>query len=848
MKYLYKNIITNKDDWDMSRDEDMVFVGREKDLQKLLVNLKKPKSIILLSGEVGIGKSSLLDVFNNKVGGEYFIGYYDRKNALVSEPHLVTYPINIVLSSLITNIQRSETVNENLADSTKKVLGFLVEFARKEQKNIAVSIIEDIIRKSGLDRTVDLAKEFVVTQSKSGLNRGMEFLVNQNKEDILDVLRNIFTLISNQFPDKDFVLIFDQMESLGNSTIDFLINFVNFLPNRYHIIISFKTEDRRWGDPLARKLYQNTYDKLIFDLKADELKLDGLTAEEIGDWIEQERNTTLPLVPNLHMIRQNSAGLPILLSDWIKKSETLDYREINREILCQQIIRLADDLGGENRNNLEKLSILLNSLDELQLVKYLELQDIGEWNILVYELIKRGIFDPNSRWFRHEIIHKCFQDSVSKVTKKIYHEEASIFFHLISNSGIEKFGVIPNIESGYRISLCYAYHLHHADKVNESYDQNKRIAVMAVKVGDLLTAEKCYLRAIEDADKMHDMDKKNSCIHDLTATVYLIWGLYKEAYTNFEVLLSYYKQKDDPNIAKIIYNLGFICFQTNRYKDALNYYLESLSLFRKQIGNYYEISETLNNIGTVYERIGKFEDALSVYEESYSIKDRIGDIHNMANVLNNIGTIFSNRNQLDDALDRDYLALDISEVYQDKRLIAMSLNNIGEVFLRKGELDKSVQYFEKSLEIKQRLGQRGEIAGTLINIGLLCFYKEEYQKALDTFETSKNIYTILNSPEGIAKVLHDKAMVYEKMKEYHKALELYNQALTISTNINNKYGMSLILKGIGIVYLRLRKFDNALKFFKDSLSIKVELKDQNGTAELMKDIELVEKEKANENQ
>jgi hypothetical protein len=130
---------------------------------------------------------------------------------------------------------------------------------------------------------------------------------------------------------------------------------------RFHIIVSFRTETGRWEyDTPARKLFEETKDKLIRDFGGKELRLEGLSAESIGIWIKVSRGLSLPLVPDLQRIRENSGGLPLLLDEWIKHSKDLkDYEEIKRDQLCDQIIKEEEGLTNEDLVKLYKLAILL---------------------------------------------------------------------------------------------------------------------------------------------------------------------------------------------------------------------------------------------------------------------------------------------------------------------------------------------------------------------------------------------------------------------------------------------------------------------------------------------------------
>jgi hypothetical protein len=108
------------------------------------------------------------------------------------------------------------------------------------------------------------------------------------------------------------VLIFDEFESTGKTSIDFLIDFTARMPNHVHLILSFNKEREYQRDQNSTNLYEYLKENLIDSGKAVEIALGGLSAQDLGKWITYARNITLPLVPDLLRIRERSAGIPLV--------------------------------------------------------------------------------------------------------------------------------------------------------------------------------------------------------------------------------------------------------------------------------------------------------------------------------------------------------------------------------------------------------------------------------------------------------------------------------------------------------------------------------------------------------
>ena len=328
------------------------FFGRDTEIGTLTDDLTKLKSVRFVVGESGVGKSRLLDGFYDKLNdnSEFFIGYYDRQRLLVSESQSIAYPFNIALISLIQNIKKSETTSEKAKTVRVRLRKALIAFSKESGKKLLEAIVEDIAKKAGVEQTYSFAKLFLKTfkAQKSSIMLTEEF-ISKNKDDILSSYLDIFQSLVREFTERSFVLIFDQIETAGKASIDFLLNFVKLMPDKIHLVVAYKIQDLKWGDQTDRKLFEDTRDTLLFDLRANELKLEGLSEDAIGKWIKLIKNVQLPLVPDLRRIRENSGGLPLILEPWINQEGRLDYEDIKRDQLCQQLIRASRDLDDEDK-------------------------------------------------------------------------------------------------------------------------------------------------------------------------------------------------------------------------------------------------------------------------------------------------------------------------------------------------------------------------------------------------------------------------------------------------------------------------------------------------------------------
>ena len=308
-----------------------VFIGRTSEISNLFLSLDNEKSITLLTGEVGIGKTTLLNEFYNQLSlskrDNYYVGYFDKNKELRSAG--LIYPFITVLESLLNWISKTIAATDKIKETISRMEKAFVKFIKEKGTEMAGALIQDVAEKIGLKETLKISKEFLKTfKEQRSATMLADTYITENKTEVVSSYIDIFNILKTEFQEHAFILIFDQFENVGKASIDFLIDFLKNLPSMFHVVISFRSEEEISDDDIVAKKVYEYATRSLEELGAREIIVKGLSAEDIGVWIKTVKGIDLPLIPDLKRIREFTDGIPIILNEWINQSESLNYEDI----------------------------------------------------------------------------------------------------------------------------------------------------------------------------------------------------------------------------------------------------------------------------------------------------------------------------------------------------------------------------------------------------------------------------------------------------------------------------------------------------------------------------------------
>lgn len=242
----------------------------------------------------------------------------------------------------------------------------------------------------------------------------------------------------------------------------------------------------------------------------------------------------------------------------------------------------------------------------------------------------------------------------------------------------------------------------------------------------------------------------------------------------------------------------------------------------------------LKNIGLVNERQGRYVEALDYYEQSLKLfrseKEKVG----IANLLNNIGSVYAQKGDDAKALENCLESLKIAEETGDKMRIMSALINVGSIYHNKKDA-KAIEYLTRALPICEEMGNKHAFGIIAANIGEIYADNGNTQQALDYYNkalsSDKNASSAAYAYNGIGKL-------YLQKGNHDMALNNHFKALTITEKLDEKLDKMRTLKGIANAYVSKGNYNSAINYFEKAKALGEELKANVELKDLYQDMSL----------
>ena len=267
--------------------------------------------------------------------------------------------------------------------------------------------------------------------------------------------------------------------------------------------------------------------------------------------------------------------------------------------------------------------------------------------------------------------------------------------------------------------------------------------------------------------------------------------------------------------------------------DSSIFYFEQAGAIFKQLNNWIEYINCVNNIGENLRRKGEHEKALTYLQTALDTALQKFDENHpvIAKLYNTFGDVYRKKGDIETAFDYFQKSLIILQKKPNDAPLefARSYHGMGVIYYYKGDYDKAIDLHKKSLSIRREiLGEHHPlIADNYVNLGINFSKKGNYERAVEYYHKalSTRIKELGENHPDIANSYLNLGVVYLEMGDYENALKNYNKALQITQQTlgNNHPSIAGNYLNIGLIFDKKGDYDKALEYYYKSLSMTIKI-------------------------
>jgi serine phosphatase RsbU (regulator of sigma subunit)/Tfp pilus assembly protein PilF len=274
---------------------------------------------------------------------------------------------------------------------------------------------------------------------------------------------------------------------------------------------------------------------------------------------------------------------------------------------------------------------------------------------------------------------------------------------------------------------------------------------------------------------------------------------------------------DDTTHIRLLVQLSeaYLAFSPKRALDPAG----EARLLSSQTGNERLTAFCLDAMGKVNYKTGSYKDAIECYNESGSIYKKLGLENNYAEGLVSLSNIYNSQGNYTQALDRSLEAYRIFESKNNKTGMARALLVSGNVYRSNNKYDRALEDYEKAISFSREASNSSIEASCLISMSIVYSAQGDAQKEIDYLMRAKGIYERSGDLFALSKALNNIGTVHLEKEQYDFATDYFLQSLDMSKQIGDKRGQTLALTNLGYVNVSQNKNDKAIEYFNRALDL-----------------------------
>ena len=223
----------------------------------------------------------------------------------------------------------------------------------------------------------------------------------------------------------------------------------------------------------------------------------------------------------------------------------------------------------------------------------------------------------------------------------------------------------------------------------------------------------------------------------------------------------------NPKNAEVLYLLGMIAYQVQKYDLAINLINQAIEIDPNQ-------PMFFHNLGLVLKDQGNFEDAIRVYQQAVQVSPSDSEAYN------NLGNVLQEQERFEEGIAAYRKAIEIDSNFADAH------SNLGAALVKQERFEEGIAAYRKAIEIDPNF------ADAYYNLG------NALQKQGDVKDAVQAYHKVLEINPNFAEAYNNLGVVAQEEGQMKDALQYYQHAIKVNPNYaeaHRHYGMALLLTG-----------------------------------------------------
>jgi tetratricopeptide (TPR) repeat protein len=282
-------------------------------------------------------------------------------------------------------------------------------------------------------------------------------------------------------------------------------------------------------------------------------------------------------------------------------------------------------------------------------------------------------------------------------------------------------------------------------------------------------------------------------------------------------------------IASASSKIGSIARHQGNWQEAEALYKKSLRL-QTELGDRAGMSSSWGCLGDIARQRGQWDRSAALFARSLKLRTELGDRSGMASSWSCLGDIARNRGNWDEAEALYQKSLKIRTELGDRAGMATNWSCLGDIARNRGNWDEAEALFQRSLKLRTELGDSAGMATSWSCLGEIAHQRDNWVEAEALLLKSLKLRTELGDSAGMASNWDLMGDIAHKRSNWDEADALYRKSLKLRTELGDSVGIATNWSQLGNVARNRGNWSEAEALYQKYLQLQIELGDGAGIA------------------